>query len=176
MVKLSHNKFGRIDILVNNAGIHVKSAPVEDVDESVWDRAYAVNVKGAFLTTKYVVPEMKKARGGVIINIASVAGLRPGMRASAYSSSKGAVIALTRALALELAPFNIRVNCINPAITDTRMAKQLSEESKKALTSAIPLGRIAKPEDIAYAALYLASDESAMLTGSGINVDGGAGI
>jgi len=179
LVKVTKDKYGKIDILLNIAGVFgsIEGTPIEDADESLWDRVYAVNVKGIFLTTKYVVPEMKKAGGGVIVNVASMAGIRPvGPRNAAYVSSKGAAITLTKALAIELAPDNIRVNCINPFMTDTQMVKQLPEEVVKAAVSTIPLGRIAKPEDIAYAALYLASEESAMLTGMGINVDGGHGV
>jgi len=179
LVKVTKDKYGKIDILLNSAGIFgsTKETLVEDTDESLWERVYAVNVKGIFLTTKYVVPEMKKAGGGVIINIASMGGIRPvGPRNAAYLSSKGAVITLTKALAIELAPDNIRVNCINPFMTETRMVKQLPAEVIKAAVSTIPLGRIVKPEDIAYAALYLASEESSMLTGASINVDGGHGI
>ena len=179
LVKVTKDKYGKIDILLNSAGIFgsTKETPIEDTDESLWERVYAVNVKGIFLTTKYVVPEMKKASGGVIINIASMGGIRPvGPRNAAYLSSKGAVITLTKALAIELAPDNIRFNCINPFMTETRMVKQLPAEVIKAAVSTIPLGRIVKPEDIAYAALYLASEESSMLTGASINVDGGHGI
>ena len=179
LVKVTKDKYGKIDILLNSAGIFgsTKETPIEDTDESLWERVYAVNVKGIFLTTKYVVPEMKKAGGGVIVNVASMAGIRPvGPRNAAYLSSKGAVITLTKALEIELAPDNIRVNCINPFMTETRMVKQLPAEVIKAAVSTIPLGRIVKPEDIAYAALYLASEESSMLTGASINVDGGHGI
>lgn len=176
LVGITMDRFGRIDILFNNAGIFMKSTPVELIDESLWDRIFAVNVKGIFLAVKSAVPEMKKAGGGVIINTASMTAVRPLKNMCAYATAKGAVITLTRALALELAPYQIRVNCINPAITETPIISVLSEEQKKATVSTIPLGRMAKPEDIAYAALYLASDESAMLTGSSINVDGGRGI
>jgi len=175
LAKVAQQKFGKIDILVNNAGIFMKESPIEDTDESSWDQLYAVNVKGIFLTTKYVVPYMKKTGSGVIINTASMAGIRPDPRIAAYASSKGAVITITKVLALELAP-NIRVNCVCPVLTETEMAKQLSEELKKMLITKIPLGRLAKPEDVANSALFLASDESSMLTGSAIQVDGGAGI
>ena len=176
LIEVTKNQFGKIDILFNNAGIFMKRAPVESIEESLWDRIHAVNVKSIFLATKYVVPEMKKAGGGVIINTASMLAVRPLKDFCAYASSKGAAITLTRALALELAPDNIRVNCINPALTETPIIQTHSEEQKKAIASAIPLGRINKPEDIAYAALYLASGESSMLTGTSINVDGGRGI
>lgn len=170
LVNATKNAFGKVDILFNNAGIRMESTPVENIDESSWDRVYSVNVKGVFLGAKYVVPEMKKAGAGVIINTASMGGVRPVKGSSAYGSSKGAVIALTKSLALELAP-HIRVNCINPGKTDTPMVAGVGDS--QTTLSKIPLKRIAKPEDTAYAALYLASDESSMLTGIAINVDGG---
>ena len=176
IAKVTQEKFGKINILVNGAGIMMKETPLVDLDESVWDRVYAVNVKGTFLTTKYVVPHMKKAGGGVIINIASIAALRPGPNTSAYVSSKGAVVTLSKALALELVPEKIRVNYINPTLADTPMAGLFSEKTRKIIVGGIPMGRMVKPEDVAYAALYLASDESSMLTGTAINVDGGHGI
>lgn len=177
LIKVTINTFGKIDILFNNAGIDHKLTRIEDIDESLWDRIYAVNVRGIFLAVKYAVPHMKKAGGGVIINTASMSGIRPRTNMSAYTSSKGAVITLTKSLAIELAPSNIRVNCINPVGTDTPLLRRsLDEEGLKAMISTIPLGRLAKPEDIAYAALYLACDESSMLSGTCINVDGGRGI
>ena len=176
LAKASKNKFGKIDILFNNAGIRMTPSPVEDIEESAWDHIFAINVKSIFLTAKYIVPEMKKARKGVIINNASIGAIRPRMHSSAYASTKSAVIMLSKTLALELASYNIRVNYINPVSTETPMTAHFSEEHIKASISTIPLGRRAKPEDIAYAALYLASDESAMLTGTGINVDGGRSI
>jgi len=182
LIRATMDTFGSIDILFNNAGIGQRPSAIENTDELVWDEIYAINVKGIFLAIKYAVPEMKKAGGGVIINTASIVGVRPGLSTAAYSSSKGAVIVLTKALALELAPHNIRVNCINPTATDTPLVRWFSAydrdwgEYQKSIKSTIPLGRLAKPEDSAYAALYLASDESSMLTGTCINVDGGRGI
>jgi len=175
LVKVTRDKFGKIDILFNNAGIRQMQSAVEELDESVWDRTFAINVKGIFLGAKYVVPEMKKAGGGVIINTSSTAAIRYAMGISAYSSSKGAVITLTKALAMELAPDNIRVNCISPGFTETPMLEVVLGERGKSIVNTIPLGRLVKPEDIAYAALYLASDESSMLTGTNIIVDGGRG-
>lgn len=148
---------------------------VEDIAGSLWDRIYAVNIRGIFLMIKYVVTEMKKVGGGIIINTASMLGFRPAPLVSPYVSSKGAVITLTKALALELAPYHIRVNCICPILTDTPMAGFYTEEVKKDIIRSIPLG-MAKPDDIANAALFLASDQSSMVTGSSINVDGGEGI
>ena len=176
LVKVTKGKFGKIDILFNNAGIMLPLAAIEEMEESLWERTYAVNVKGTFLTTKYVVPQMKKAGGGVIINNASMGAIRPRPHNAAYISSKGALNTLTKALAIELAPYNIRVNCINPWATRAPGVEALPEEEKKILASTIPLGRLAEPEEVAYAALYLASDESSMITGTSINVDGGYGI
>ncbi|MFC1902013.1 SDR family oxidoreductase [Chloroflexota bacterium] len=170
LIKQTIDKFGRIDILHNNAGIGQKPTPLENLDESSWDSMYAVNVKGIFLTAKYAIPPMKKAKKGVIINTGSMAGVSPKKDCCAYCSSKAAAINLTKALAVELAPYNIRVNCINPTRTATSLAREWT------VPPDVLLGRIATPKDIAYAAVYLASDESAMLTGTAINVDGGEGI
>lgn len=181
LVKLTKDEFGKIDILFNNAGMPQRTIPIEKVDESLWDRIYAVNVKSIFLTVKYVTPVMKEAGGGVIINTASISGVRPRPGNLAYASSKAAVIHLTKALALDLASSKIRVNCINPVAADTPMLEQFFpeganvQEARESTEGTIPLGRLATPEDVAYAALYLASDESAMLTGTCINVDGGRG-
>jgi len=186
LIRETMNTFGKIDILFNNAGTEQKPAPVENIDESLWESIYAVNVKGVFLVTKYAVPEMKKAGSGVIINTASLLGVRARRpHLSAYASSKGAVIMLTKALAIELAPNNIRVNCLYPTLVDTPLSRRLAaeevkdtgwEEYWKSYSRNVPLGRMATPEDVAYTALYLASDESSMLTGACINVDGGLGI
>ncbi|MFC1902198.1 SDR family NAD(P)-dependent oxidoreductase [Chloroflexota bacterium] len=186
LIKASIDNFGKIDILFNNAGIYFGFHKLEDIDESSWERLLAVNAKSIFLAAKYAVPEMKRAGGGVIINTASTAGFKPVSRSSAYAASKGAVIALTKALAIELAEYNIRVNCISPDATDTAMialpppsvGQDGASRDKviEELAKDTPLGRINKPDDIACAALYLASDESSMLTGVNINIDGGRGI
>jgi 3-oxoacyl-[acyl-carrier protein] reductase len=176
------DKFGKVDILFNNAGIPQKTMSFENVTEAMWDKIFATNVKSIFLTAKSIVPIMKESGGGAIINLASISGIRPRPGNIAYSTSKAAVIHLTKSLALEVAPFKIRVNCINPVGTVTPMlgkffAEGVSlEEGKKATINTIPLGRLSMPEDVANAALFLASDESSMLTGSGIDVDGGRGI
>ena len=182
LVKATKDKFGKIDILFNNAGTPQKTMPLENIDESLWDHIFSVNVKSIFLTVKYVIPVMKEAGSGVIINLASMAGVRPRPGSNVYASSKAAVIHLTKAVALELAPNKIRINCINPAAVDTPMLPKFKEEGMdvkefyKGAEASMPLGRIATPEDVAYTALYLASDESALLTGTCINVDGGRGI
>ena len=182
LIKVTKDKFGKIDTLFNNAGMPQQTIPIEEVDEALWDRVYAVNVKSIFLTAKCAAPVMKEAGGGVIINTASISGVRPRPGNIAYASSKAAVIHLTKALALDLASYKIRVNCINPVAADTPMLDQFFpagvnvEEARKATINTIPLGRLTTPEDVAYAALYLACDESSMLTGTCIDVDGGRGI
>lgn len=175
-VKATLKKFGKIDILFNNAGVFMKYLPIEEIEESYWDYIFSINIKGMFLMSKNVVPEMKKAGHGVIINTASMLGLRPGTLVSAYASSKGAVITFTKELALELAPHKIRVNCICPMLTDTPMIRDVPEERKRKVKSTIPLGRLATAQEMAFAALYLASEDSSILTGVILNVDGGTGI
>jgi len=180
--RVTGEKFGKVDILFNNAGIPQQTMSFEKVTDQLWDRIFATNVKSIFLTAKSIVPVMKASGGGVIINLASISGIRPRPGNIAYATSKAAVILLTKALALEVAQFKIRVNCLNPVGTDTPMlgkffAEGVSlEEGKKATINTIPLGRLSMPEDVANAALFLASDESSMLTGTGIDVDGGRGI
>ncbi len=182
LIKITKEKYGNIDILFNNAGTPMSNISIEDLDESTWDRIYTVNVKSVFLTMKYAIPVMKEAGKGVIINLASMGGVRPLKGTNAYASSKAAVIHLTKAVALEVAENNIRVNYINPAAVDTPMLPQFRpkgmdlDEFYKSAKASMPLGRIAKPEDVAYTALFLASDESSLLTGVGINVNGGRGI
>jgi 3-oxoacyl-[acyl-carrier protein] reductase len=178
MVKSTVDKYGRLDILYNNAGYPMLPTPLESIEEELWDKIMAVNVKGIFLACKYAVPVMKQQGGGVIINTASISGVRPRPGQSPYATSKAAAIMLTKAFAIELAPYKIRVNCINPTATETAMLPKLgaTEDAKKGIIATIPMGRMALPIDIAYAALYLASDEAAMVTGIGLDVDGGRGI
>ena len=178
MVKSAVDKYGRLDILYNNAGYPMLPTPLESIEEELWDKIMAVNVKGIFLACKYAVPVMKQQGGGVIINTASISGVRPRPGQSPYATSKAAAIMLTKAFAIELAPYKIRVNCINPTATETAMLPKLgaTEDAKKGIIATIPMGRMALPIDIAYAALYLASDEAAMVTGIGLDVDGGRGI
>jgi NAD(P)-dependent dehydrogenase (short-subunit alcohol dehydrogenase family) len=167
-----------LDILFNNAGI-VRRATVLELSEDEWDQVMAVNVKSAFLLCKYAIPVMAEAGGGVIINAASGWGLVGGPRAVAYCASKGAVVQLTKAMAIDHGPQNIRVNCVCPGDTDTPMlrseAEQLGESVDRFLAHAAdrPLGRIGTPEDIAQAVLYLASDAASYITGAALVVDGG---
>jgi 3-oxoacyl-[acyl-carrier protein] reductase len=182
LIKSSCDKFGQIDILFNVAGTPQNNTPIEDFDEELWDKIYTVNVKSIFLTMKYVIPVMKSAGKGVVINLGSMGGVRARPGTNVYASSKAAVIHLTKAVAVEVAPNNIRVNYINPAAVDTPMLPQFRpsgmdlEEFYQSAKESMPLGRIANPEDVAYAALFLACDESSLVTGTGIDVNGGGRI
>ncbi len=175
----SLDSLGSIDILSNNAGV-VRRATVLETTEADWDRVMAVNVKSIFLLSKSVIPIMSGAGGGCIINTASGWGLVGGHRAAAYCASKGAVVQLTKAMALDHAAQNVRVNCICPGDTDTPMlraeAKQLGMSEDRFLEDAAhrPLPRLGRPEDVALAALYLASEDSTFVTGISLVVDGGA--
>jgi NAD(P)-dependent dehydrogenase (short-subunit alcohol dehydrogenase family) len=177
-VQKTINSFGGVDILFNNAGI-VQRASVIDTTEEQWDSVMAVNVKSIFLMSKYTIPHMVQAGGGVILNTSSGWGLVGGRDAVSYCASKAAVVNLTRAMALDHGAQNIRVNCICPGDTDTPMlrveARQLGENEKTFLDDAAdrPLQRIGTPQDIAQAALYLCSDAASYVTGSTLVVDGG---
>jgi NAD(P)-dependent dehydrogenase (short-subunit alcohol dehydrogenase family) len=171
-------EFGRLDILFNNAGINLR-APLLEMTEEQWDRMLNVNLKSVFLGCKYAIPIMAKQGGGVIINAASTFAFVGLAWFSAYCASKGGVAALTKAVALEAAPHKIRVNCVCPGTTETPMIHQLwkasgkPEEMRESRLSMHPIGRLGKPDDVAYAALYLASDDASFLTGSALFVDGG---
>jgi NAD(P)-dependent dehydrogenase (short-subunit alcohol dehydrogenase family) len=171
-------EFGRIDILFNNAGI-IRRATVLDLSEEDWDRVMTVNVKSIYLLSREVIPHMQKQGGGSIINAASGWGLAGGAKAAVYCASKGAVVLLTKAMAIDHGPQKIRVNCICPGDTDTSMlraeAQQLGEADDRFLAEAAkrPLGRVGSPDEIAQAVLYLASDASSFVTGTALVVDGG---
>ena len=171
-------EFGGIDILFNNAGI-IRRATVLDLSEEDWDRVIDVNVKSVFLMSHFVVPIMVRAGGGSIINTASGWGLAGGAKAAVYCASKGAIVLMTKAMAVDHGPQNIRVNCICPGDTDTGMlrneARQLGENENQFLTESArrPLGRIGTPDEIAKAVLYLASNASSFVTGTALVVDGG---
>ena len=177
-IEATMDKLGGLDILLNNAGI-IRRATVPEMDEEEWDRVMAVNVKSVFLLSRRAIPLMIEGGGGVILNISSGWGLVGGRKAAAYCASKGAVVQLTKAMALDHAAQNIRVNCICPGDTDTPMlrneAHQLGESEKAFLAEAArrPLGRVGRPEDIAQAALYLAGEASSFVTGTILVVDGG---
>ena len=177
-VERTLQEFGGIHVLFNNAGI-IRRASVLELSEEDWDRTMAVNVKSIFLMSRQVIPGMIKAGGGSIINTASGWGLAGGARAAAYCASKGAVVLLTKAMAVDHGPQHIRVNCICPGDTDSAMlrdeAKQLGQPEASFLIDSArrPLGRIGTPDEIAQAALYLASDASSFVTGTALVVDGG---
>ena len=178
MVQTAVSSFGGIDILVNNAGITHKNQSLMTVSEEEFDRIYAVNVKSIYLTTLAVVPELEKRGGGSIINTASTAGVRPRPGLTWYNGSKGAVITLTKSMAAELAPRNIRVNAINPVIGETALLEDFmgvpdTAENRARFIAGIPLGRMSKPTDIANAAVFLADPASNFITGVAIEVDGG---
>ncbi|WP_306060002.1 SDR family NAD(P)-dependent oxidoreductase [Natronococcus wangiae] len=176
MIDRTVEAFGRLDVLHNNAGIPQEGTPVEDVTEATWDRILDVNLKSAFLGAKYAVPHLRESEG-VILNTASTAAIRPRTGLSAYVASKGGMVALTKQLAYELAP-TIRVNAICPVATDTPMLDEFAgdELSVESMAATIPMGRLATPRDVAEAAVFLASDDAAMITGTALEVDGGRDI
>jgi NAD(P)-dependent dehydrogenase (short-subunit alcohol dehydrogenase family) len=170
--------FKRVDILVNNAAIW-RPGRVTDLDEETWDSVLGTNLKGIFLVSKYTLPVMIKAQQGVVINVASVAGLVGAPGASAYAASKGGVVNLSRSMALDFAPHNIRVNCLCPGLTDTAQGDSVVGHYKPEMdpTDAKrtwqPVHRVGTPEDMAKAALYMASDDAEFMTGSIFVIDGG---
>jgi NAD(P)-dependent dehydrogenase (short-subunit alcohol dehydrogenase family) len=174
MVASTIDNFGRIDILVNNAGVYITS-PILEVTEADWDTMLDVMLKGTFFCTQHVLPYMLKQGKGKIINIASTFGQVGFVNASAYCAAKGGVINLTRQLALELAPSKINVNAIGPATTATPLIRRDLDkpERMRVYIDRIPYGRVAQPEEIAMAAVYLASDESDFVNGHTLFVDGG---
>jgi len=178
VVERTIREFGRLDILFNNAGI-IRRATILELSEDDWDRLMAVNVKSIYLLSREVLPHMQKQGGGSIINTASGWGLAGGAKAAVYCASKGAVVLLTKAMAIDHGPQKIRVNCICPGDTDTGMlrveAQQLGEENGRFLAEAAkrPLGRVGSPDEIAQAVLYLASEASSFVTGTALVVDGG---
>lgn len=166
-----------IDIFINNAGVTHLPAPMEDISEAEFDHVFRVNMKAVFNTSRFVVPQMKSTGAGVILNIASTAGVSPRPNLTWYNASKGWLITATKSMAAELASFNIRVNAINPVAGETPLlASFLGEdtpERRQAFISTIPLGRFSTPDDVASAACFLCSDEATMITGVALEVDGG---
>jgi 3-oxoacyl-[acyl-carrier protein] reductase len=178
MVGETVKAFGGVDIMVNNAGYTHKNQPMLNITEEEFDRIFAVNVKAIYLAALAVVPVMEKRGGGVIINTASTAGVRPRPGLTWYNGSKGAAIVLTRSMAAELAPKKIRVCAINPVIGETGMLELFmgmsdTPENRAKFLATIPLGRMSKPSDIANAALFLAEPASEFITGVALEVDGG---
>ena len=178
MIGTAVERFGRLDILVNNAGVSHLRQPMTEVSEADFDRTFAVNVKAIYLAAIEVVPLFRTQGAGCIVNISSTAGLSPRAGLTWYNGSKGAVNTITKSMAVELAPDRIRVNAVCPVAGDTPllatfMGKPDTPENRAPFLATIPLGRLSTPEDIANAALYLASDEASMLTGVLLQVDGG---
>jgi len=170
--------FGGVHIVVNNAGTTHRNRPMLEVEEDEFDRLYAINVKSIFLSAKTFVPYFRTQGAGVFINIASTAGIRPRPGLTWYNGSKGAVITLSKSMAAELGPDNIRVNCVNPVMSATGLLTEFmgvpdTPENRKRFTATIPLGRFSTPDDIANACLYLGSDEASFITGACLEVDGG---
>lgn len=171
--------FGRLDVFFANAGVPQWKQEIEEVDEAVFDRIFAVNVKGVWLGARYALPVMKRQRRGVFLITASTAALRPRPGGQTYAASKGAVLTLAKALALEAAPYQVRVVALAPVATHTPMLPvfmnkpEVDAEGLARYVATIPLGRLNQPEDVARTAVFLASDEAAMITGSWVAVDGG---
>jgi 3-oxoacyl-[acyl-carrier protein] reductase len=177
MAEAAREALGRVDILVNNAGVTHLPQPLEEVPEAEFDRVLAVNAKSVYLTARHLVPGMKAAGRGAILNVASTAGISPRPRLNWYNASKGWMITATRTMAVELAPAGIRVNALAPVAGETPLlASFLGEdtpEMRAKFLSTIPLGRFSTPEDMGNAACFLCSDEAAMITGVAMEVDGG---
>jgi len=177
LARAAIDRFGGIDILVNNAGIGHKPQPLDTLSEEDFDRIVAINAKSVFLTAREIVPLMKANKRGAILNIASTGGVSPRPNLTWYNASKGWMITATRAMAVELAPFGIRVNAINPVAGETPLlATFMGEDTpqiRAKFLASIPIGRFSTPQDIAAAAAFLCSDEASMITGVALEVDGG---
>jgi 3-oxoacyl-[acyl-carrier protein] reductase len=182
MIESARESFGAVDVLVNNAGYSHLNKLLWKITVEEFDAVFAVNVRGVFLGCKHVIPLMIEQGGGAIVNIASIGAIAPRPGVTPYNGTKGAVLTMTKGLALEVARHNIRVNAVNPVAADTgfmRLAtgqNELSDEMRANLISSVPLGRMAEPEDIAAAVTFLASKDADFLTGTGLNVDGGRSI
>lgn len=178
LIQVAHQRFGRIDIMVNNAGISHPNGPMLNVSEQFFDRLFAVNVKSIYLSAIHCVPIFRAQKSGCFINIGSTAAVRPRPGLTWYNGSKGAVELITKSMAVELAPDNIRVNSINPAIADTPLLTTFmvmadTKENRARFLASIPLGRLCQPSDVAHAALFLADPGSSFVTGVCLEVDGG---
>jgi 3-oxoacyl-[acyl-carrier protein] reductase len=182
MIEAAVAQYGGLDILVNNAGFSHRMMPLWDLPEEEYDRVFAVNTKGVYLGAKYAVPVLQKRGGGVIVNTASIGAVAPRPGVTAYNATKGAVVTMTRGLAMEVAPYRIRVNAVNPVASETAFFKgalgveAVPEAIRNGLIEGIPLGRLAEPLDVATAVLFLASDEAGFITGVCLDVDGGRSI
>ena len=169
--------FGKIDVIINNAGVTHLPTPLDEISEEDFDRVFNVNCKSVYLMAKSFVPDMKVRKSGVILNVASTAGVSPRPNLNWYNSSKGWMNTATKTMAVELAPFGIRVNAVNPVAGETPLLASFmgedTPEIRQKFISTIPLGRFSTPQDIANAACYLCSDEASMVTGVCMQVDGG---
>lgn len=172
VVEEAVRNFGGLDIVVNSAGVRVNGS-ITEISEEDWDRTIDTNLKGVFIVSRLAIPEMAKRGGGVIINIAARSGIAGQPGRAAYCASKGGVITLTEAMAMDHAPERIRVNCICPGPTRTPMVDASTPERLARYAARVPIGRIGEPEDVARAALYLASDDASMVTAAILPVDGG---
>ncbi|MGH1358536.1 MAG: SDR family oxidoreductase [Burkholderiaceae bacterium] len=176
-IKASIDRYNGLDIVVNNAGVSHLNRPMLEVDEAEFDRVFAINVKSIYWCAQHAVPVMQKKGGGAIINIASTAGVRPRPGLTWYNASKGALITLTKSMAVELAPTGIRVNAVNPVAGETPLLATFmgedTPEKRAQFVSTVPLGRLSQPSDIATATLFYAADEAAFITGTCLEVDGG---
>lgn len=172
MVRRTEKELGPVTLLVNNAGV-AGQAQFQDISDEMWDRYLAVNLGGARNTIRAVLPHMLSEKRGAIVNISSIWGLRGASCEVAYACTKAAIIALTRSLAMELAPSGIRVNCVAPGVIDTDMVQVLGRETLRDLAEQTPLGRLGRPEDIAHAVAFLASDKASFITGQVLGADGG---
>jgi len=182
MIGEAVSAFAGLDVLVNNAGFSHRMMPLWELPEEEYERVFATNVRGVYLGCKFAVPVMKERGGGVIVNTASIGAVAPRPGITAYNATKGAVLTLTRGLAVEVAPFKIRVNAVNPVAAETGFVKtavgvdKFPDEIRKQVISTIPLGRLTEPRDVAAAVLFLASAEAEFLTGVCPAVDGGRSI
>lgn len=182
MIERSIERFGKIDTLVNNAGYSHMSKLLWKITVEEFDAVFAVNVRGVFLGCKHVIPHMIENGGGAIVNIASIGAVAPRPGVTPYNGTKGAVLTMTKGLAMEVARHNIRVNAVNPVAAETGFMKgamgteQLDDKARERLVSTIPRGRLAEPSDVAAAITFLASADADFMTGSAINVDGGRSV
>ena len=177
LLKYAYKKYNTVDIFVNNAGITHKPKAMEAVTEKEFNKVFNVNAKSVYFSGKYFVPKMKKIKKGVILNVASTAGLSPRPKLNWYNASKGWMITATKAMAIELAPYNVRVNAIAPVAGKTPLLKSFmggnSKKKKQAFLYTIPIGRFSTPLDRGNASCFLCSDEASMITGAILEVDGG---
>jgi 3-oxoacyl-[acyl-carrier protein] reductase len=182
MIDQAVSAFGGLDVLVNNAGFSHRTMPLWELPEEEYERVFATNVRGVFLGCKFAVPVMQARGGGAIVNTASIGAVAPRPGLTIYNATKGAVMTLTRGLAAEVAPFNIRVNAVNPVAAETAFMKgavgveKLPDELRRQVVAGIPLGRMTEPRDVAAAVLFLASPDAEFLTGVCLPVDGGRSI